>query len=160
MKHKSFSQMNCSLAQTLEIIGERWTLLILRDAFFGSRRFGQFERSLGIAKNVLTARLTGLTEAGILEKRDSDEGAHAIYVLTEKGLDLQPVLISMTHWGDQYMANPAGDRLIFVDRGQGEPIRRMSVIGQDGRTLAPREIKAVPGPGLTGLQESDDARSR
>jgi DNA-binding HxlR family transcriptional regulator len=157
MKHKSFSHMNCSLAQTLEIVGERWTLLILRDAFFGSKRFGQFERSLGIAKNILTARLAVLTEEGILDKRDSDDGAHAIYVLTEKGLDLQPILISMTHWGDKYKANPAGDRLVFVDREQGEPIRRMSVIAQDGRALAPREIKAVPGPGLTDSEQIDVA---
>jgi DNA-binding HxlR family transcriptional regulator len=147
MKHKSFSHMNCSLAQTLEIVGERWTLLILRDAFFGSKRFGQFERSLGIV----------LTEEGILDKRDSDDGAHAIYVLTEKGLDLQPILISMTHWGDKYKANPTGDRLVFVDREQGEPIRRMSVIAQDGRALAPREIKAVPGPGLTDSEQIDVA---
>ena len=157
MKHKSFSPMNCSLAQTLEIVGERWTLLILRDAFFGSKRFGQFERSLGIAKNILTARLAVLTEEGILDKRDSGDGAHAIYVLTEKGLDLQPILISMTHWGDKYKANPAGDRLVFVDREQGEPIRRMSVIAQDGRALAPREIKAVPGPGLTDSEQIDVA---
>jgi len=149
MKHKSFDQMNCSLAQTLNIIGERWTLLILRDAFFGSKRFGQFERSLGVAKNILAARLKLLTEEGILEKCESEDGAHSIYVLTEKGLDLQPILISMTHWGDRYKPNPKGKRLTFVDREQGEPIRPMSVISQDGRTLAPRQVRAVPGPALS-----------
>jgi DNA-binding HxlR family transcriptional regulator len=90
MKYKAFDHLNCSLAQTLNIVGERWTLLILRDAFFGAKRFGQFERNLGIAKNILAARLGRLVEEGIMEKRDSDEGAHAEYVLTEAGLDLQP----------------------------------------------------------------------
>ena len=147
MKYKSYDHMNCSLAQTLNIIGERWTLLILRDAFFGVKRFGQFERSLGIAKNILTARLNMLVGEGILEKRDSDEGAHSIYVLTEAGLDLQPILLSMTHWGDKYRPNPNGDRLVFVDRDTGEPIRRMGVVSHDGRSLKPRQIKGIAGPG-------------
>ena len=120
MKYKSYEHMNCSLAQTLNIIGERWTLLILRDAFFGTRRFGQFEKSLGIAKNILTARLNMLVDEGILEKRASDEGAHPEYVLTEAGLELQPVLLSMTHWGDRHRPNPNGDRLVFTDRQTGK----------------------------------------
>ncbi len=93
MKYKSFDHMNCSLAQTLNVIGERWTLLILRDAFFGAKRFGQFEKSLGVAKNILTSRINLLVDEGILEKRESAEGAHSEYVLTEKGWDLQPVLL-------------------------------------------------------------------
>ena len=97
MKYKAFDHMNCSLAQTLDIIGERWTLLILRDAFFGAKRFGQFERSLGIAKNILSARLNMLIDEGIMERREATSGAHTEYVLTQKGLDLQPVLLSMTH---------------------------------------------------------------
>jgi DNA-binding HxlR family transcriptional regulator len=147
MKYKAFDHLNCSLAQTLNIVGERWTLLILRDAFFGAKRFGQFERNLGIAKNILAARLGRLVEEGIMEKRDSDEGAHAEYVLTEAGLDLQPMLLSMTHWGDKYRANPKGDRLVFVERETGDPIRRMSVVSQDGRELRPRDIRATAGPG-------------
>jgi len=148
MKYKSFSHMNCSLAQTLEVIGERWTLLILRDIFFGARRFGQFEKNLGVAKNILTSRLNRLVEEGILIKRGSDESAHAEYRLTEKGLDLQPVLLSMTHWGDQYKANPKGKRLIFIDRETGQAIRRMSAVSKDGRNLKPKDVKARPGPGL------------
>ena len=147
MKYKTYDHMNCSLAQTLNIIGERWMLLILRDAFFGAKRFGQFERSLGIAKNILTTRLNRLVEEGILEKRESDDAAHPVYVLTEAGLDLQPVLLSMTHWGDKYRPNPKGDRIVFVDRETGEPIRRMGVVSQDGKTLEPRQIKGIAGPG-------------
>ena len=141
--------MNCSLAQTLEIIGERWTLLILRDVFYGTKRFGQFERSLGIAKNILAARLRVLIDEGILEKRGSDEGSHAEYVLTEAGLELQPILLSMTHWGDKHRPNPKGDRLVFVEKDTGEPIRRMTVVSADGRELGPRDVHSTPGTGVS-----------
>lgn len=159
MKYKSFDHMNCSLAQTLNIIGERWTLLILRDAFFGARRFGQFERSLGIAKNILAARLNLLVDEGILEKRESAEGAHPEYLLTEKGLDLQPILLAMTHWGDKYKPDERGNRLVFVERASGKPIRRMSAVSEDGRPLLPREIKATPGPALEDTRRFDTHRS-
>ena len=147
MKYKTFENMNCSLAQTLDIIGERWTLLILRDAFFGTRRFSDFQQGLGIARNILSTRLSRLVAEGILEKREH-EHAHAEYVLTEKGLDLQPVLLAMTHWGDRYRPDPRGARLVFIDRRDQEPIRTMSAVAADGRALAPREVKAIPGPAL------------
>ncbi len=148
MKYKTFDHMNCSLAQTLNIIGERWTLLILRDAFFGSKRFSQFEHSLGIAKNILSARLSMLVEEGIMERRESAEDKRVEYVLTEQGLDLQPILLSMTHWGDKHRPHPKGKRLIFIDREEGHPIQNMTVRADDGRALKPREVRATPGPGL------------
>lgn len=146
VKLKTFDHMNCSLAQTLDIIGERWTLLILRDAFFGAKRFQQFQSNLGIARNILSVRLQRLVEEGILEKRPG-EGEHHEYVLTSKGLDLQPVLLAMTHWGDLYEPHPQGARVVFVERATGKPIRPMSATSRDGRPLKPREVKAVPGPG-------------
>jgi len=146
MKLKSFRHMNCSLAQTLEVIGERWTLLILRDAFFGRKRFEEFQKSLGIARNILTSRLNRLVEEGILEKRPAEAGRFE-YVLTPKGLDLQPVLLAMTHWGDRHKPNAKGQRVVFVERATGEPIAPMGVRSADGRVLGPREIKALPGPG-------------
>ena len=149
MKYKKFDQMNCSLAQTLDIVGERWTLLILRDAFLGARKFGQFQENLGIARNILTTRLARLVAEGILEKNAVTQGSHAEYRLTPKGLALQPVLLSMTHWGDEFKANPKGVRLTFVERETGLPIRPMAAISQDGRSLFPRDIKAVPGPALS-----------
>ncbi|WP_082849919.1 helix-turn-helix domain-containing protein [Halioglobus sp. HI00S01] len=148
MKYKTFDHMNCSLAQTLNIIGERWTLLILRDAFFGSKRFAQFERNLGISKNILTARLNTLVEEGILTRRTSKEDGRTDYVLTDQGLELQPVLLSMTHWGDKHRPHPRGERVTFVDRETGRPIQKMGVRGEDGRLLAPRDIRATAGPGL------------
>jgi len=146
MKLKTFEHFNCSLAQTLSVIGEHWTLLIIRDAFFGLRRFDDFHRSLGISRNVLSVRLKTLVEAGVLEK--SDGPGHPEYRLTEKGLALQPVMIAMTHWGDTYMPNPDGKRLTFVDRKDGKPIKPVGIYAADGRRLKPKEIKAKAGPGL------------
>jgi|TARA_B100000315_G_scaffold205050_1_gene198658 DNA-binding HxlR family transcriptional regulator len=147
VKLKPFDNMNCALAKTLDIIGERWTLLILRDAFFGTRRFDEFRHNLGIARNILTVRLKRLVSEGIMERRPLDSGRYE-YVLTNKGLDLQPVLLSMTHWGDHYKPSPKGRRMIFIERASGQPIADMSVRSADGRALAPRDIKGVPGPGL------------
>jgi len=148
MKYKKFDQMNCSLAQTLDIIGERWTLLILRNAFLGARKFGQFQENLDIARNILSSRLKRLVAEGILKRVAATDRAHPEYQLTDKGLALQPVLLAMTHWGDQYKANPKGARLTFVERDTERPIRTMAAISQDGRTLLSRDIKVMVGPAL------------
>lgn len=147
MKLKSYSDMDCSLAQTLEIVGERWTLLILRDAFFGISRFEQFQKRLGIARNILSARLATLVEAGILERRSLTEGGRrAEYHLTDKGRDLQPALLALTQWGDRwYPGEHAGPRIEFVDRESQQPIRELRPLAADGRELAPRDIRARPG---------------
>ncbi|MEE4298690.1 MAG: helix-turn-helix domain-containing protein [Pseudomonadales bacterium] len=147
MKLKSYSDMDCSLAQTLEIVGERWTLLILRDAFFGIRRFEQFQKRLGIARNILSARLATLVAAGILERRSLTEGGRrAEYHLTEKGRDLQPALLALTQWGDRWYPGPhEGPRIEFVDRETQQPIRELRPLAADGRELAPRDVRARPG---------------
>lgn len=147
MKLKSYADMDCALAQTLDVIGERWTLLILRDAFFGVRRFDQFQRRLGIARNILTARLARLVDEGILERRAlSDGGRRAEYHLTKKGRDLQPAMLALTQWGDRwYPGEHDGPRIEFIDRAEGEPIRTLRPIAADGRELAPEEIRARPG---------------
>ena len=140
--------MNCSLAQTLNVIGDRWTLLIFRDAFFGIRRFSQFAKNLGIAKNILTARLNFLVEEGIMERKESSETAHLEYILTEAGRALQPILLSMTHWGDVHRPHPDGERIVFVERETGKPIRKMTVMSQDGQPLKFRNVIGTPGPGM------------
>lgn len=152
MKLKSFEHFNCSLAQTLSVIGEHWTLLIIRDVFFGLRRFDQFQKDLGIARNILSDRLKKLVEAGVLEK--SEGTGHPEYRLTDKGLALQPILVAMTQWGDEFMPNPDGWRLTFVDRKSGKPIRRIGIYGADGRRLDPKDIKAKPGPGFLSRQQA------
>lgn len=147
MKLKTFDHMNCALAQTLDVIGERWTLLILRDVFLGIRRFDHLQRNLGIARNILASRLRRLVEEGILEKRPVEGGRHE-YVLTETGLDLNTVFLSMTHWGDKHRPHPNGARKIFVEKATGKPIAPMAVRSEDGRVLAVREVRTEPGPGL------------
>lgn len=144
--------MNCSLAQTLNIIGERWTLLILREAFFGVKKFSRFHENLDIARNVLTHRLSSLVQHGILDRVQSTPNGHAEYQLTQKGLDLQPILIAMNHWGDKYVPHPRGKRLEFVERETGKPIRRTAIWSQDGNALNAKDITAVPGPGLGSEQ--------
>jgi DNA-binding HxlR family transcriptional regulator len=148
MKLKSFDHMNCSLAQALDVVGERWTLLILREAFFGKKRFEEFQKGLGIARNILTTRLNRLVDQKILERRPAEAGRFE-YVLTAKGLDLQPVLLAMTQWGDRHKPHPRGQRVVFIERATGTPIAPMAVRSADGRVLSPREIKATPGPGAT-----------
>lgn len=148
MKLKSFDHMNCSLAQTVEAIGERWTLLILREAFFGKKRFEEFQKGLGIARNILTTRLNRLVEQEILVKRPVEAGRFE-YVLTQRGLDLQPVLLAMTQWGDRHKPHPKGKRVVFVERATGKPIAPMAVRSADGRVLSARDVKATPGPGAT-----------
>ena len=107
MKHTSFKDMNCSLAQSLEIVGERWSLLIIRDTAFGIRRFDDIQKSLGIARNILTQRLNKLTNEGILVKARGKAGRME-YQLTDKGWDLQPLLLSLFQWGEKHQPHPEG----------------------------------------------------
>ncbi len=156
MKLQSFDQFNCPLAQSLSVIGEHWTLLIIRDAFFGLRRFDEFQKDLGIARNVLSDRLKKLVQAGVLKK--SSGPGHADYRLTEKGLALQPILLAMSQWGDTYLPHPDGKRLTFVDRRDGKAIKPIGAYAADGRRLKPHDIRAEAGPGLRSKQ-SPDSRS-
>ena len=150
MKLKNFDHLNCSLAQTLSVIGEHWTLLIIRDVFFGLRRFDEFQKDLGIARNILSNRLKRLVEEGIVEKSLGESGFNE-YRLTEKGLELQPILLSMTHWGEKHKASPKGKRVIFVDRRDGKAIQTMNVRSHDGRKLKAKDIRGKKGPGYRSI---------
>jgi DNA-binding HxlR family transcriptional regulator len=148
MKRTSFAEMNCSVARTLEIIGEWWTLLILRDAFLGIRRFDDFQSRLGIARNVLTDRLNTLVEHGILERRQYHEHPERFeYRLTEKGLDLHPVLVSLLRWGDRWTAGEKGPPLLLEHRSCGHDIRPVMVCPYCGEEVNAHTIHPHPGPG-------------
>ena len=134
MLNRDYPTQYCPVASTLEIIGERWTILILRDVFLGIRRFEDLQRSLGVARNILTARLERLVEHGILVKRPYQERPlRNEYRLTEKGADLWPVLVSLVTWGDRY--GISGERpMILQHRGCGGELddrRRCTVCGAD-----------------------------
>jgi DNA-binding HxlR family transcriptional regulator len=138
----------CSIAKSLEVIGERWSLLIVRDILNGHRRFGQMQQSLGIARNVLSARLQGLVEEDILERRAYQESpARYEYFLTEKGLDLWPALIALMHWGDRYSAGPEGPPRLIVHKECGGEVSDRGICERCGEVLHARDARQVPGPG-------------
>lgn len=141
MSRTSLQSFHCSLARTVDIIGDKWTLLVLRDAFFGSTTFSQFHKSLGMARNILSDRLDKLVEHGILEKKPTKPGVERYtYHLTSRGHELVPVLISITQWGDKWVFGEGAEPLKFVDKENREPIRKMGVQAQDGRSLSAEDI--------------------
>jgi len=120
MLNRTYPDQDCSVARTLEVIGERWTLLIMRDAFFGVHRFDDFQQRLGIARNVLATRLAHLCEEGLLERRPYSEHPHRFeYHLTDAGRDLGPVLLALIKWGDRHHPSPKGPPVRTLHRGCG-----------------------------------------
>ncbi len=143
MVKKSFSDMACSVAQSMDVIGEWWSMLIIRDFFIGKgqRRFEQLRDSLGISRNILTERLKTLTEAGVIERVPLQEGGkRCIYQLTDKGRDLLPVLVAITQWWDRW-ERPEEDRyLVTRDREFGEEIAPVTVMSARGKPLKYGEL--------------------
>jgi DNA-binding HxlR family transcriptional regulator len=140
----------CSVAKSLEVIGERWSLLIVREVMHGRRRFGELQGSLGVARNVLSARLQRLIEEGILERRAYQESPpRHEYFLTEKGLDLWPALIALQGWGDRHSTGPAGPPMRIVHKDCGGAVSDRGICASCGEVLHARDARAVPGPGLT-----------
>jgi DNA-binding HxlR family transcriptional regulator len=138
----------CSISRTLEVFGERWTLLIMRNALFaGSTRFGEFQRSLGIASNVLAARLGHLVEEGVLERVPRDDGDQPEYQPTQKGRDLLPALIALTEWGDRWAA-PAGAPVLYRHSAGEHPVRMALVCDACGAIEDTTDVEALPGPGM------------
>ncbi|MBO6505772.1 MAG: helix-turn-helix transcriptional regulator [Kordiimonadaceae bacterium] len=141
MKQKSFADMRCSIARSLEVIGPWWSFLIIRDAFMGVTRFKDFERSLGIAKNTLSNRLKLLVENGLLDKVTDPGGSkYAAYHLTEKGRDLFPVLVAITQWGDKWAVHEDGPSFEIIDKRTDQSIPPLALLGGDGKPLPEDEI--------------------
>ena len=140
--------MNCSVAQCLEVVGEWWSMLIVRDAFLGVRRFDDFQRRLGISRNILNQRLSGLVAAGVMERVPYVERPPRFeYRLTDKGRDLWPVLTAMRQWGDRHAA-PGGPPVEVVHKSCGHHTTAVLVCDRCGGPLAAHDVRAVPGPGL------------
>jgi len=150
MRKASFADMQCSIAQALEIVGEWWTLLIVRDAFLGVRRFDDFVDRLGISRNVLAARLDKLVAAGVLERRPYDSGRGRYdYVLTDKGRALWPVMTTLRQWGDEWIVGRGNEPIQLEHRGCGHTTTAHLVCDACGEVLEARSVRAVPGPGAT-----------
>jgi len=136
VKRTSHKEAGCALARPLDAIGDGWSLLIVRDAFEGLRRFGEFQRSLGLARNILSARLRNLVDHGILQLVPaSDGGAHHEYALTKKGRGLFPLMVALRQWGEDYFFEIDRPRVRLVDRKTGQAVKRLEIRAQDGRTL-------------------------
>jgi DNA-binding HxlR family transcriptional regulator len=146
MQHKDFGEMQCPIARSLERVGEWWSILILRDAFQGMTRFDQFQKSLGIAPNMLTRRLNTLVDSGLLERRQySIRPPRYEYVLTERGHDFRMVMWTLLAWGNKHFS-PEGDIIRLVDAETGAPAEPLLIDKRSGRPLRPPEFRVVPGP--------------
>jgi len=147
VKRTSFEGDGCPIARSLEAIGDWWTLLIIRDALLGVRRFGEFQNKLGMAKNILSARLRAMLDHGILEMAPASDGsAYQEYVLTPKGRGLFPILVALRQWSEEFDDAPEEIATILVDRAKGRPVKKLEMRAEDGRLLSPADTVLKPRP--------------
>ena len=147
MSRKRFEEMNCGVAQALEQVGDWWTLLIVRDAFFDKTRFSEFQESLGIAKNILSDRLRKLVENGVLEKeRLPEPGERYAYRLTKKGRDLWLVLTAMRLWSDRWVFGEDDVPLVAREQDTHREVAALLAVDHEGRPIEPGKLEWAPGP--------------
>jgi len=136
VKRTSLEGADCPIARSLDAIGDWWSLLIVRDALVGRRRFGEFQKSLGLAKNILTVRLRTLVDRGILQMAPASDGSvYQEYVLTPKGRGIFPILVALRQWNEEFDERPEEIATALVDREKGKPVRKLELYAQDGRRL-------------------------
>ncbi|WP_020673804.1 winged helix-turn-helix transcriptional regulator [Amycolatopsis nigrescens] len=162
MKRTPFADWPCSIARTVDLLGDWWTPLVLREAYYGVRRFDEFQRVLRIGRNVLTQRLARLTDEGLFERvAYQDKPARYEYVLTEKGRDVFPVLLAMTRWGDRWLAPEAGPPVLLRHTACGHETHAEMVCAHCGEQLAMDEVVPRFGPGYPArLRERPEIRAR
>jgi DNA-binding HxlR family transcriptional regulator len=147
VKRTSFEKAECPIARSLDSLGDWWSLLIIRDAFLGKRRFSEFQKSLGCAKNILTVRLRALVDRGILKTAPASDGsAYQEYLLTPKGRGVFPVLVALRQWSEEFSASRGGFATWLVDREQGRPVRKLELHAPDGRLLGAADTMLKPRP--------------
>ena len=139
---QSMSEQPCPVARSVDLIGDRWSLLIVRDAFDGMRRFSDFQRSLGVARNILSDRLKKLVDAGILETEAAAEGsAYQAYVLTPCGESLFPVMLALRQWGEGHLFEAGEAHSLLLDKASGQPVPPLRVLGAQGQELRPDQTR-------------------
>jgi DNA-binding HxlR family transcriptional regulator len=149
MRRTRFDDWPCSIARTVDLMGDWWTPLVMREAYYGVRRFDDFQRNLGLSRNVLAQRLERLVEEGMLRRiQYREHPPRSEYRLTDKGLDFFTVLAAMLRWGDRWLAGDAGPPIELRDRDTGRPVRPEVVDAETGRPIDVRSVVAAPGPGL------------
>jgi DNA-binding HxlR family transcriptional regulator len=147
VKRTSLEKAECPIARSLDVIGDWWSLLIVRDAFLGVSRFSEFQKSIGLAKNILTVRLRALVDDGILKTAPASDGsAYQEYVLTPKGRGVFPVLVALRQWSEEFSGEPGGFPTLLVDRDKGQPVRKLELRAADGRLLGDSETELRPNP--------------
>jgi len=145
---RRFNRENCSVARALEVIGDWWTLLIIREAMLGTRRFADFSAELPIARNILTRRLGHLVRCGVLARVNAGtHGRRYEYELTPKGKDLATVMTALRQWGDRWVFGEGCEPLLVLDRRTGRPIPPVRILDESGAPISGRELDIVPGPG-------------
>ena len=143
-KRKRMNKATCPVARALDVIGDRWSLLIVRDAFNGVSRFSEFQASLGVARNVLASRLKAMVEEGVLEVEPASDGtAYQQYVLTPKGQTLFPVIVGLRQWAEGNLFDRGERRSRLVERQSGRPVARLEMSSADGRPLAFSDVMVV-----------------
>ncbi|SCZ20066.1 MULTISPECIES: helix-turn-helix domain-containing protein [unclassified Pseudomonas] len=144
MENASPQNSECPVARTLDVIGDRWSLMIIRDAFDDIRRFSEFQKSLGVAKNILASRLKALVEAGVFDVRPASDGsAYKEYVLTDKGREIFPVVVSLRQWGERFLFEPGETRSVLLDNTSGQALMPMDVRSSNGQKLEPADCHRV-----------------
>jgi DNA-binding HxlR family transcriptional regulator len=147
VKRTRLEHAECPIARSLDAIGDWWSLLIIRDAMLGRRRFGEFQKSLGLAKNILTVRLRALVDRGILELAPASDGsAYREYVLTPKGRGIFPIIVALRQWSEEFDERPEEIATILVDRARGRPVKKLELHSRDGRLLGLSDTALKPRP--------------
>jgi len=150
LKPDKVDPLRRSIGHILDVIGEGWSILIIREAFLGARRFEEFQGRLGIARNILTSRLKKLCANEILDRVPVKEGAKRHeYVLTRKGIDMMPMLVALTQWGDRWVFGEHNEPVLFLERETDQPISSVKVFSMQGEVLRARDLKVVAGPGAS-----------
>ncbi|MGC5010032.1 winged helix-turn-helix transcriptional regulator [Streptosporangium sp. DT93] len=145
---------NCSIERTLGVVGEKWTFLVLREAFAGVRRFADMQLATGAPRQVLSARLSRLVEEGLLRKvpyREPGQRQRDEYRLTQMGLDLYPIMMALMHWGDRYLSGDDGPPVLVTHRGCGAPVEQYFRCADGHEISGPQEVTPLAGPGLRPL---------
>ena len=148
VKRTSLEKAECPIARSLDALGDWWSLLIIRDALLGIRRFSEFQESIGLARNILTVRLRTLVDHGILKPAPASDGsAYQEYVLTPKGRGVFPVLVALRQWSEEFAGEPDGFPTLLVDRDKGRPVRKLELRAEDGRLLGNGDTEVRPNSG-------------
>ena len=148
MKRSRSSNKECSIARAMEVVGDRWSIPLLREAYYGTRRFDEFQYYLGVAPNILSTRLKKFIDLGMMTRVPLPEhGGRYEYMLTKKGRDFFPTYLALKKWGDDWLAEPAGPQVVFKDRSSGRQIEYPTLLSGRGKPLQLEDVEIVAGSG-------------